>query len=61
MMAFDGRTTEDIKIRLLTAWRTDGVNLCDSACTLSRIHSACYHHFWLTKLFSLQIYVTELT
>jgi hypothetical protein len=39
MMAFDGRTAEDIKIRLLTAWRTDGVNLCDSACTLNRIHS----------------------
>jgi hypothetical protein len=47
MMAFDGRTAEDIKIRLLTAWRTDGVNLCDSARTLNRIHSACYHHFWL--------------
>ena len=50
MMAFDGRTAEDIKIRLLTAWRTDGVNLCDSACTLNRIHSACYHHFWLNRL-----------
>jgi hypothetical protein len=34
--AYDGRKAEDIKIRLLTAWRSDGVYLCGSACTLNR-------------------------
>lgn len=54
MKAYDGRTVGDIKMRLLTAWRFDGVHLCGSACTLNRFTVlAYYHHFWLKMLLPL--------